>query len=190
MKYIDCFDIEKVRQLLITEEEKCGYLVPYGQYLLVLTENGISGNDGRRLCNYIPPYQKYIWHTHPNTSQSYPSTEDIIKIITPRTENVVMNSIIFTRWGIWELSSKLKSTDKISKSVKSNLDKAYGALYHITDKGRGILNRSALPIVHSYILQIMYSLQDWGYEMSFTDWDSLTGKDYYIRYIPKDLVKI
>jgi hypothetical protein len=190
MKYIDSVDIEKVRQFLIIEEEKCGYLVSNGENRLVLTDNGLSGNDGRHLCNYMPPYQKYIWHTHPNITQSYPSTEDILKIITPRTKNVVNNSIIFTRWGLWELSSKFKSLDKISKSVKSNLDKAYGGLYHITEKGRGILKSSALPLVQSYIIQIMYSLQDWGYQMSFTDWDSLVGTEYYVRDIPEDFAKI
>ena len=181
MKYIDSKDIERARQWLLLEEEKCGYLIPHGENRVVVIEDGIGGQRrGRRLCNYNSPYKKYLWHTHPLTSQSYPSTEDVIKVIKPRTNDVVMVSLIFTKWGLWEMFAKSKGI--ISNSVSHDLNNAYGRLYNMTERGRGVLTHGTLPIVQSYINDVKYSLQEWGYEMSFTGWDTLKGGDYYMRY--------
>jgi len=61
----------------------------------------------RGLCRYKYKYEKYICHTHPYTTRSYPSLEDILKVIKHKL--LIDVSIISTRWGIWTLVNKNKN---------------------------------------------------------------------------------
>jgi len=185
MKYIDSTDIETARQWLVLNDERCGYLVPLGENCVVLTEAGTPGvRNRRRMCISTPPYQKYIWHTHPLTSKSYPSAEDIIKVIKSRTIDSVLDSVIFTRWGLWEMSAASKGTisQSLFEELKENLKIQADGLWHLTQRGRGDLTTDTLPIIHSYINAVEYSLNDWKYRMSFTGWDALGGSDYSMLY--------
>jgi len=59
---------------------------------------GTSKSEGKRAsCNYMEKYRgNYIYHSHPKESRSYPSSEDIIKVLK---SDKLMFSIIATRWG-------------------------------------------------------------------------------------------
>ena len=97
--YIGPENLLKMYNFLSKSVEVCGYLKPIDPYSQELTPviAGVAGTDGRPLCVYDPPYETILWHSHAFTMQSYPSAEDIIKALKPRSNpNQVLDNIIFT----------------------------------------------------------------------------------------------
>lgn len=56
--------------------------------------------EGRQYCTYRGPYAECIFHSHPEASRSYPSREDILKVMK---RDAIKCSIIATRWGIYTI---------------------------------------------------------------------------------------
>lgn len=54
----------------------------------------------RKSCNY-KEYSTFIFHTHPYSSYSYPSFEDINKV---SKHPKIKTSVLATLWGIWQIS--------------------------------------------------------------------------------------
>lgn len=180
MKYISSKDIVITKKRLNNNHEYCGYLVEVPSSERVkMVDSGTHGRgkDGRVMCIQKPPYQKYLWHTHPNTSKSYPSAEDIITMLKPRSNTEsVLDSVIFTKWGIWELHCKNKHD--VSCLDPQKLSNMFTDLYKATGGGRDNADKAVIVLTNQ---NLMLYLVEWQFEISFTSWDSGV-EDYYLRY--------
>ncbi len=95
------------------KEEYCAYLkilpkydtydIKFDAYTLTMGKT----IKGRKTCDNVGTNTTYLYHSHPIMSRSYPSTEDVMKLVKhPRSYKV---SIIATRWGIYTLKNTFKS---------------------------------------------------------------------------------
>jgi len=116
-KYVFGYEYEICAHLQTTEK---GNLIPRN----VL--KGSVDEKGRGTCRH-QGYTSNILHTHPPSSYSYPSTEDIIKVI--KHHGKIVNSLIGTKWGIWVMSNTTSSNIyspsqevNISNKIKKYLD--------------------------------------------------------------------
>ena len=62
-----------------------------------------------------------IFHTHPITSYSYPSVEDILRVV--REHGRIVRSIIATKWGVWDIKNTEKSN--VYSSTCKNIIEEY-----------------------------------------------------------------
>jgi hypothetical protein len=117
------------------ENELFPYLTNFGREVEVL-EDGVKKKVG--MC-HVQKNKEVLWHTHCSTHNPYPSANDIISIITDDT----LSEIIFTKWGIWQLTC--------SKKHKINGQK-YKALYSYFKQCGDVLNRDG--DINKYIFYI------------------------------------
>lgn len=114
-----------------SDQELCSYLKitrqGYKLYNLDFAEGTLTSGDkadGRRVCDNIGTNTGYLYHSHPVFSRSYPSVEDIMKLIKhPKSFKV---SIIATRWGIYTIKNtdvSLAQNKVISQQVKNEYEK-------------------------------------------------------------------
>ena len=113
--------------------EHCVYLKTNGN-MYYFDKNTISKGQqqqGRNMCEYRGPYAECIFHSHPYISRSYPSREDILKVMKRKE---IKCSIISTRWGIYTIKLTNNSYDEykkyltvgisyLEKDIKSVIDK-------------------------------------------------------------------
>ena len=71
------------RKYMPMRVESCGFIhsTQYGAIIQIMAEGNIK--SPRPSCT-LPYYTDYIWHTHINGSKSYPSAEDILKVLKKR----------------------------------------------------------------------------------------------------------
>ena len=129
-------------------------------------QENISTDYTRNSCK-TKGNRKMIYHTHPFVSKSYPSIEDILKIIKLKNK-IIKVSIIFTRWGIWELHCS-KKIDKIPKEIINDVDKQLTNIYHNQNKGKGELRSK--PLLKKSINNINDILSEYDFKMYFSEWD-------------------
>ena len=94
----------------------------------------------RGSCIYhkqIHSYPSFIGHTHPIQSHSYPSVEDLFKVLKHQE---ILVSLIATRWGIWmikvtpntyQFNSVKNNTAKITEMMKKLDSKYLNQLYYL-----------------------------------------------------------
>lgn len=88
---------------VITKNEIGGYVTfEKNNYTLNLNSvlQDILGEFDRQMVTINKPYTSIIWHTHPLKSRPWPSFEDIFTVIK---SNKPQASLVFTRWGLWEI---------------------------------------------------------------------------------------
>jgi len=76
----------------------------------------------RGTCSHVV-YSRHLFHSHPRRSRSYPSGEDIIKVL--KHWDKIVNSVIATKWGIWVISNTHRSNifnTSISDELKKWID--------------------------------------------------------------------
>lgn len=144
---------------------------------------GLTGHDGRPYCTYEKPYGSIIWHTHPIGSKSYPSNEDIIKGLKPRTTNCqIVVSLLICEWGIWEWSASNKTNvdqEKMNIFLSHNLKKIYEA----TEKGRGKLTEQGRSVINRVIDKLTETLNTkFQFKIYFTSWEDMRNNDQYPYY--------
>jgi len=153
--------------------EACGFLFQ-GPELEVYFE---SYGDNK-MCQHSH-YTRYIWHTHPHNLKAYPSPEDIVKIIKARPpKNYPKVSIIFTTWGIWEVSSGSRLDNLDPDYLLQKIDATSESLYRNTERGR-VLEKQP---VHDYIQTVLHNFNKKGIKLrlNFTPWDEIRDR-YYLR---------
>jgi len=130
----------------------------------------------------------YVIHTHPFGSKAYPSSEDIISVVS---HNNVVVSIIVTTIGIWEISYhgsyNLSSSDKkyLQKKINNSISLP---LYDLglnrgldRSKPDGIESDELLKNIHKYkgnIQKIFKKQNVKGLKIRFT----------FIHDVPKDKI--
>ena len=161
-------------ELMDRDDEVCGFLKSNrtDNYLELDEQENISTDYTRNSCK-TKGNRKMIYHTHPFVSKSYPSIEDILKIIKLKNK-IIKVSIIFTRWGIWELHCS-KKTDKIPKEIINDVDKQLTNIYHNQNNGKDELRSK--PLLQKSINNINDILSEYDFKMYFSEWDF---ENYYI----------
>ena len=92
------------------------------------------------------------YHTHPMTSYSYPSFEDLFSVMKKRSDNRNLHSFIFTKWGIWILfpkEEKFESRDYDKEYNKYKNDQTIKNFRRNTE----IFKRSHLSKSHQEVRQ-------------------------------------
>lgn len=133
-KYVFGYPYEICANLKKTDS---GSLIPHNIFKGKLEE--YDEGKWRGTCSH-GEYSSNILHTHPPSSYSYPSTEDIMKVI--KKYGKIINSLIGTKWGVWVISNTTTSNiysasqEKILFSkIKKHLD-TIGLATRTTDKER------------------------------------------------------
>ena len=122
------------RKYMPMRVESCGFIhsTQYGAIIQIMAEGNIK--SPRPSCT-LPYYTDYIWHTHINGSKSYPSAEDILKVLKKRKKPLKVQ-LIFTEWGIWETSATIfREFKDINKEIKA-IEHISVDLYNRTERGR------------------------------------------------------
>ncbi len=128
----------------------------------------LSNGKYRAYCNY-KKYSSVIFHSHPKTSRSYPSYEDIEKV---KNHDNIKVSIIATRWGIYVIKRDdntviITDKDKVEKYLNSiyNLENSTG--FSKVEKTLGELTRDIEESLKTYIKKLAYYT---GLKFSFYNW--------------------
>jgi hypothetical protein len=124
-------DLKVIESLIEKDIEVCGFI--FDKTVIYIDSVGDENS-----CQHSK-YQEVIFHTHPKKGKGYPSIEDILKIVKKRKTDLPKLSIIFTGWGVWELSCNKKveiKEDEIRKIYSPYLD----SIYFKTEKGRKLQN--------------------------------------------------
>jgi len=129
----------------------------------------------RGLC-YYTRYATHIWHTHNKDLIAYPSPEDLIKVLKYRLINKPNVSIIFTKWGIWEIfyyGNKLEEGGRSWKYAFQVSNHYLNKLYWVTERGRG-WKQEYIPLINKTIQKIQEKINQ----------IPMLQNNYNIRYTP------
>ena len=100
---------EIIRNIEHETQEICANLIVNNQNLIIDNSSIVYGSPvekgGRASCT-VKYYTDIIFHTHPRTSYSTPSVEDIIKVLK---HTKIKTSVIVTNWGVFQIV-KMKDT--------------------------------------------------------------------------------
>lgn len=115
--YITMYD-----HMFYGRSEFCSYLEDYKGSLFIKQSTLSMGDvesygDGkvRGMCQYVGNPTQYVYHSHPLTSRSYPSVEDVMKMLKrPKRYSL---GVVATRWGIYVIRQTSKST---SQKIEEN----------------------------------------------------------------------
>lgn len=192
VSYVSKEDLHLIRDLIAHRSiEVCGNLIsaleieqniprllqykPKDGKLLLYTET-----VGEKSSCKPETYSTYIWHTHSHVSKGYPSAGDILLPLRKRPKT----SLIFTVWGIWEISAGRKyNINKDTEAVE--IQRILDQLYFFTDNGKANpLNAKQFSIVQKTGLHIAELMKKKGYDLkiSFTDWRAVEG-DYKLNFL-------
>lgn len=182
-KYIPIDDLRVLHDLVLDKTiEACGILELQSDNSLKLIIDNYGKKNGRLNC--LPKrYTKWIWHTHPLTSKSYPSWEDIATVMKRRLgkRKYPVYSLIFTHWGIWNLYCPKGSNieDKEKRYLSQVVDYCVKPLYLATG-GRRPLDSSRLPDEFSECINKKLSKVNTTFRISFTPWKEVSGTGYVV----------
>jgi len=166
--YISTDNLESIyAELEDRDYEICGFLKSNreNKYLELDEQENISTDFTRKSCQTRK--YKMIYHTHPLSSKSYPSSEDIFKIVKLKNK-IIKISVIFTRWGIWELYCNKKS-DIITDNIKHNVKQQLTNIYHQQNGAREELRSKSL--LNKAINNINMILSEYDFKMYFSEWN-------------------
>lgn len=174
--------LQVVKSFLNLEFEVCGSIKDHesssGNKIILeihsqYKEKTKEEDNDRSHCYHLN-YSKYIFHTHPYYSKSYPSASDIIKVLN---NSVIISSLIFTKWGIWEIYSdkKMKFSESQKTETKEILNKFLKDIYEKTDGGRAdVVN---YDLIEGYIKKMEFFYKKFGLEINLTPWSRIVNYD-------------
>jgi hypothetical protein len=173
MAFISSLLLEHVKtHYLSLHYEVCGFVLPTSSGEVSLEIKGQGDPASSRPNCILPHYTNYIWHTHIYGSKSYPSAEDILKVMKKRKRDYQQTKaeLIFTPWGIWENSCSVFGY--FSKSDIDVIEKISEELYRKTERGRiAVVDPLVVSSVMTKIMQVYPGLR-----IDFTPWsDTLNG---------------
>lgn len=130
-------------------------------------------------------YTPVIWHTHSYLSKSYPSHQDILKIIKNKA---ISTSVIFTKWGIWILFFPyyLENVNNpyIYKLYCEEIDKVSYFLYKDTENGRVDIIDSELTrnAINKYIKDIQNMFNN-KLDIVFDSWNDIYKDKIFVKIV-------
>lgn len=162
-------DIQKFHKLLSNKTEICGNLILHNNCLISDEKNEVIGyeiSESVGTCNH-KTYTKYIFHTHPLHTKSYPSREDIINVLK---HNEIEYSIIFTRWGIWNIWCSEKIRDGLAKKYQKFIETKEFDIYKL-DKTQKEFTENHVKIINNYIEILEKRFHKYKLLISFSEWN-------------------
>jgi hypothetical protein len=139
--YIAKETLEKIKKELEKDYEICGILEMYdldleGYEKMIIPSNTVyegkrpydEYTDRQKSCE-VPKekgsplffvHEEFKYHTHPETSYSYPSFEDLFSVMKKRSDGRRLQSFIFTKWGVWTLFPTDEKIDNYNKNKYEN----------------------------------------------------------------------
>lgn len=191
--FISAEGIQIVKELVVNLNfEACGHLLENKENAELQVYISVYGTSiGERGTCQHTEYTKYIFHTHPRKLIAYPSAEDVVTILKEHPGVGALypvTSVIFTSWGIWEVSSaqKYRLDQNWLKFLHESVNAAAPGLFNITEEGL-VLNEKREKFVDEYIANVLDSINgnqrsDFHLRMSFTPWRKIKkGSEYYLR---------
>jgi hypothetical protein len=174
--YIDENGLDAIAKFLEKDIELCGFLITApNDPVANIVVKGTGSPTGRLSCT-LPRYDPYIWHTHPAVAKGYPSVEDIsISLRKP-----IHTQIIFTSWGVWEISAQTK-LQKLDAAIRKEIEQAGHALYTVSERGR-VYKSSLNPLIRSFLNQLEYIFDEQGLRVHFRAWENI-GSKYILKTI-------
>lgn len=158
---------------LTLDYEVCGFIEKHELNSLKVNEQDNISSDTKRKSCQTREYSKVIYHTHPNTSKFYPSVEDIMKIVKAKNKKI-MCSIIFTKYGIWEIIRKnfQESIEEKNDEIEELRNILY-KIYYANENGRKIKNLKGIYESIELIKEIL------DIDIYFTLW---TNSNYILYF--------
>jgi hypothetical protein len=108
--------LQQMKKYVFEEKEEIcvifNKLEVLGEKILSLNVNSLSRGKAksereRAMCNYKEGFHHdYLFHSHPILSRSYPSMEDIKKVLKSKS---IMVSAVATRWGLYTIKPTSQS---------------------------------------------------------------------------------
>jgi hypothetical protein len=151
--------------------EVCGNLININNNAVLFNVvEGSFDEKGRPLC-LIPKADLVNFHTHPLSSKSYPSAEDIISMMKMKKQRIE-KEVVFTKWGIWVISSRKK--DNFTEDKKANallrLTQFGDSLYRKTEKGRIDSEKLDLDNIKEFIYKNEREFHKFELKIEFHTW--------------------
>lgn len=186
MPFISRKDLDTVYELLKSRVETCGVFLEHEDQKLQPYIDSVGSEEGKRPMCVMKRFKDYIWHTHPLGHKAYPSAEDIQRVLKKRPRGVVIiSSIIFTSWGIWELHSDKTAElpDEWLRYYTKIINEDFAPLYHITNSGRTNLTENSLVFLYSAVDAIEKEINEnkFGFSMRFTPWENIEHS-YFMEF--------
>lgn len=173
-------DLSFFYNLLTDNKEWCGLFRIENNCLVSHTLNpGPEIVDNiRASCVYLLPgtdnYPPVIWHTHPLISKGYPSAEDLSKV---RKHEKIKNSIIFTKWGIWQIIYN-GPANEISEKARYYIHGQISYDLYKIRRSNEISNEN-MGLINNYIDRIY---NEFGITLIFDRWqDTFENRLCYIK---------
>lgn len=124
-KYYFFISNEVINNIEHESRELCANLKLDRESRLIVGENTIvygevPDQNSRASCS-VQRYSSIIFHTHPKTSYSIPSVEDITKVFRHK---IIRTSVIATYWGIFQIVKfkEFNITDELQIKIKEIID--------------------------------------------------------------------
>jgi hypothetical protein len=178
MPYIPKSVIDHIQQTILPMKvEMCGYILlsDSGEVMLQTAASG-KIDDVRANC-VLPHLANYTWHSHFIGAKSYPSAEDILSVMKKRSNKLEQSELelIFTRWGIWNITSLYKD---VFQDIHRELE-------YLTEKGNIIYHACKgaktdfydITAINDVISRIMNHYDKLVLNITFTPWTEIQG-DY------------
>ena len=132
--YIAEQTLKEIKERLKDPHEICGMLEMYDldvertkqmitqKNVFIGTSNSCEVPKERGRDSPLSFSDELKYHTHPMTSYSYPSFEDLFSVMKKRSDNRNLHSFIFTKWGLWILfpKEKIDNYDKYKNRYNSS----------------------------------------------------------------------
>jgi hypothetical protein len=150
--YMENKSIEQLYYWVLSEDvEICGRLLMNKDNMYVIDDSVIGKGDteiytdlngiqhSRKKCDYPSPRGDIFFHTHPMSSKSYPSYEDIISLAKLSYNKIYKSiSIIGTKWGIWYIRKRkshipMEEYEKYKKKYIEQTKLLYENMMHDID---------------------------------------------------------
>lgn len=162
----------KIAKFLVDDidVEVCGFLEVRNKNLNLFINNIGIKLETRGTCQHTK-YTPYIFHTHNIGLLSYPSPEDIYTMMKFHSNNFENDfpliSIVFTEWGIWEISFPHK---------KFTLDENWlKYLHEVTDTPFHHITIEKIPEVIKHVVKTINKERAFGnrFQLFFTKWPKI-----------------
>jgi hypothetical protein len=188
--YIPPKELKKVIDIYFPlDKEACGYFIKNGLNTveIFLEKMGI-GIEGRRAC-VSDNNHNYIWHTHPYVSKSYPSAEDVRKVLRVRSKhpNNPRVSVIFTKWGVWKIAveHKVKLSQELKEFIIEELNTIATSLYRGTKGGHEYNGVKVIEYIYNVnkFINSFFEYAKVGFKIGFMMWSDISKEQGYILNI-------
>lgn len=159
-----------MKQLLNISTETCGSvnITPNNNVYLELQT---TGTETPEKCSYVF-YRPHIFHTHVLKNKSYPSPDDILKVVK---RHEIVSSLVVTHWGIWEICCpiKMKINEKSELGMKTYIQKQVNRMYN-----KSLDEKLINDIIEN--LENQYNKNfDFGFTIKFQSWSKLDNDDKF-----------